>query len=93
MAQLKMLKLPKRPRASASIATKEKYLAKVDAIKKENQRRKGLNDYGKKLDAKISGIGSATVLPNRFGAFSKRKKKAGGAKKKASGKRKSSKRR
>jgi hypothetical protein len=88
MAKLKMLKLPKKPKAAASIAVKERYLAKVEALKKENQRRKGINDYAKKLDAQISGIGSAAVLPNRFAAFSKRKKKkASGPKKKTAKKR------
>lgn len=87
-----MLKLPKKPKQSASILVKEKYLKKVTEIKKQNQERKRLNDYAKRLDAQISGIGSSHVLPNRFSVakVSRRPKKGSGKKrvaKKRSGRR------
>jgi hypothetical protein len=39
MGNLKMLKAPKKPKASASAATMKKYLERVDAIAAENARR------------------------------------------------------
>ena len=43
MAKLKMLKRPKAPKATASIAVKENYLKKLAAVKKENSRRASIN--------------------------------------------------
>lgn len=54
MAKLKMLKAPKRPKASASVATKENFLRKLTEVQKENARRKAENQKSKMLDAKIS---------------------------------------
>ena len=59
MAKLKMLKLPKRPKASASVSVKENYLKKVAEVKKENAKRKAINAkseaLNKKIDAAIKG--------------------------------------
>ena len=80
MAKLKMLKMPKKPKAGASIRTMESWLAKVEATKKANKDRHAVNVHAEKLQQKISGIGSdyVTATPNRFRAvhFSTKKKKA-----------------
>ncbi len=55
MAKLKMPKKPSKPRASASIATKEAYLKKYAEWQKECNRRIALN---KKSDALTKRIGS-----------------------------------
>lgn len=44
----KKLKLPKRPKASASIAVMENYLRKVAEVKKENARRLSQYERDKK---------------------------------------------
>lgn len=53
MAKLKMLKRPKAPKASASIQTKENYLKKLAAVKKENARRAAINRKSEELTRKI----------------------------------------
>ncbi len=56
---VKLKKLPKKPKASASIATKEAFLKKVAEIKKENAKiladRKKSKELDKKMDAAIKG--------------------------------------
>lgn len=56
---VKLKKLPKRPKSSASIATKEAFLRKVSEIKKENAKiiadKKKSKDLDKKIDAAIKG--------------------------------------
>ena len=56
---VKLKKLPKRPKSSASVATKEAYLKKVAEIKKENAKivadKKKSKDLDKKIDAAIKG--------------------------------------
>lgn len=56
---VKLKKLPKRPKTSASVATKEAYLKKVAEIKKENAKiiadKKKSKDLDKKIDAAIKG--------------------------------------
>lgn len=56
---VKLKKLPKKPKASASIATKEAFLKKVAEIKKENSKiladRKKSKELDKKMDAAIKG--------------------------------------
>ena len=59
MAQLKMLKYPKKPKQSASVATKERYLSRVKEIDRENMRRKAENKKSDDLSKKISAIGRA----------------------------------
>lgn len=83
MAKLKMLAVPRKPKRSASVATKEKFLARVNAIKKENLHRHSLNKKSENLDKVISGIGSVSVRPSGFKAINIRKRHASGRKKKA----------
>lgn len=58
--KLVLKKLPKKPKASASVSVKENYLKKVTAIKKENDKRKREFESNKKknlaLSKKIAGI-------------------------------------
>lgn len=56
MAKLKMIKYPKKPKASASIESKERYLARVREIDKENAKRKAENKKSEELSKKIAGI-------------------------------------
>lgn len=55
MAKLKMLKLPKRPKANASVTVKENWLKKAAEVKKENNRRRALNKKSDELSKKIAG--------------------------------------
>lgn len=55
MAKLKMLKAPKKPKASASVATKENWLRKAAEVKKENERRAAENKKSMELSKKIAG--------------------------------------
>lgn len=59
MAKLKMIKLPKSPKASASVATKERWLSRVAEIKKENAKREALNKKSDELSKKIQAVRSA----------------------------------
>ena len=54
MAKLKMLKTPKRPKASASVQVKENYLKRLAELKKENNKRRAINVKSEALDKKIS---------------------------------------
>lgn len=54
MAKLTMKKLPKAPKKSASIQTKENYLKRVQEVKRENARREAINKKSAALNAKIS---------------------------------------
>lgn len=56
MAKLKMLKLPKKPKMSASVAVKERWLARVQEIKRENARRIALNKRSIELSKKIANF-------------------------------------
>ncbi len=56
MATLKMKKLPKAPKASASIQTKENYLKRVAEIKRENAKREAMNRKSDALSKKIAGV-------------------------------------
>lgn len=49
-----MLKRPKAPKANASITTKENYLKKLAAVKKENARRASVNRKSEELSKKIA---------------------------------------
>lgn len=55
--RVKLLKYPRKPKASASVATMENYLRRVKEIDKENNRRKGEAKKAETLRKKISGIG------------------------------------
>lgn len=56
MAKLKMMKLPKKPKLSASVATKERWLARANDIKKENARRIAMNKRSMELSKKIANF-------------------------------------
>ena len=56
MAKLKMLKYPRKPKASASIESKENYLKRVKEIDKENAKRKAINKKSEDLSKKIAGV-------------------------------------
>lgn len=49
-----MLKLPKAPKASASVEVKEAYLKRVAEIKKENARRAAENKKSEELSKRIA---------------------------------------
>lgn len=89
MANLKMLKLPKKPKSTASNSVMERYIARVKEIKKENTRREQLNKKRASLQKQISGISAVDVRPNRFSAFTRPKAKSK-SKPKAKAKRKTS---
>lgn len=59
MAKLKMLKLPKAPKATASVAVKERYLHRVAELKKVNAQRAALNRKSEELDKKIAAVRQA----------------------------------
>lgn len=59
MTKLKMLKLPKAPKASASVATKERYLQRVAELKKVNAQRAALNRKSEELDKRIAAARQA----------------------------------
>lgn len=54
MAKLKMKKLPKKPKASASVAVKENWLRRALEVKKENDRRRRENQRSVELSRKIA---------------------------------------
>lgn len=56
MAKLKKLKMPKKPKASASVAVKENWLKRAAEIKKENARRESENKRSELLSKKIAGF-------------------------------------
>lgn len=56
MAKIKMLKYPRKPKASASIESKENYLKRVKEIDKENAKRKAFNKKSEDLSKKIAGV-------------------------------------
>lgn len=97
MSKLKMLKLPKKPKRSASLETKQKFLAKVKEIQHQNAKRHKLNQDSERLSKVIAGIGSVSVLPSGFSARvirpSKSRKKSGHAKPKKAAKKKAARKR
>lgn len=56
MAKIKMIKYPRKPKASASITTKENYLRKVKEIDKQNAERRRINQRSEQLSKQIAGI-------------------------------------
>ncbi len=54
MAKLKMKRLPKKPKQSASVATKINWLKSADEVKRENARRAQENKKSAELSRKIS---------------------------------------
>lgn len=53
MAKLKLKKLPKKPKSSASVTTKENWLKRVAEIRKENARIRADKKKSEALDKKI----------------------------------------
>lgn len=51
-----MLKYPRKPKASASVESKERFLARVKEIDKENAKRRAINKKSEDLSKKIAGI-------------------------------------
>lgn len=56
MAKLKMLRLPKKPKLTASVEVKENWLKKAAEVKKENDRRKRENQRSIELSKKIGAV-------------------------------------
>lgn len=56
MAKLKMLKYPKKPKQTASVATFVKYLERCKEIDKENAKRKAQNAKYETLKKRVAGI-------------------------------------
>lgn len=56
MAKLKMKKMPRKPKMSASVAAKENWLRKAADVKKENARRASENKRSAELSKKIAGF-------------------------------------
>jgi hypothetical protein len=54
MAKMKMLKMPKAPKASASVTVKEAYLKRLAEVKKENARREAENKKSAQLSQRIA---------------------------------------
>lgn len=56
---VKLKKLPKKPKSSASIAAKEAFLKKVAEVKKENAKilsdRKKSKELDKRIDVAVKG--------------------------------------
>lgn len=76
MPSLKLLKLPKKPKQSASASVLERFLAKVRELKKINQQRQALNKKYESLKKQVAGIGATDVIPNRVSVFSRPKAKS-----------------
>lgn len=56
MAKLKMLKYPKKPKATASASVKENWIKRAKEVDKENARRKTENAKSDRLTKTISGM-------------------------------------
>lgn len=54
MVKIKLVKIPRRPKASASIQVKENYLKKLSEVKRENDKRKSAIKRSKELDKRIT---------------------------------------
>lgn len=83
MAKRKLKKLPKKPKAGASVQTMERYLDRVAAIKKENSVINAENQRAVKLRATIASISPASVTPGKSSSGFTRRKKSGSKKKAA----------
>lgn len=51
-----MLRLPKKPKLTASVEVKENWLKKAAEVKKENDRRKRENQRSIELSKKIGAV-------------------------------------
>lgn len=59
MAKLKMIKMPKAPKSTASVATKERYLKRLAEVKAENKKRAALNRKSEELSKRIQAARAA----------------------------------
>lgn len=59
MAAFKLKKYPKKPKATASVQTLERYLARVKEIDRENQRIKSERTKHAGLRKRVASIGRA----------------------------------
>lgn len=85
MAKFKLKSLPKKPKRSASNATKENYLRKVAEVRAYNQGIAREKAKAESLNKRIAGISSESVKPGRVSAGGGivRKRKSSGSKKKS----------
>lgn len=56
MAKLKDLKMPAKPKASASVKAKENWLKRAAEVKKENARRRAINKRSEDLSKMIANF-------------------------------------
>jgi len=83
MAKFKMKKLPRKPKRSASNATKENYLKKVAEIRAHNTGIAREKAKAETLNKKIASISGASVQPGRVSGHTGVKRKSSGKKKAA----------
>ena len=83
MANRKLKKLPKKPKAGASVKAMENYLDRVADIKKENEAIVKENAHAEKLRKQIAAISGTSVRPSKSSArhTPRRKRQVSGAKK------------
>jgi len=60
-SKVKLLKLPRKPKKTASNAVKERYLAKVKEIAQKNMAKIRDKAHGEHLDKKIAGLTASSV--------------------------------
>lgn len=65
MANTQLKKLPKKPKARASVQSMKNYLDRVAQVKKENEAIVKENAYAEKLRKQIAAISGATVRPSK----------------------------
>ncbi len=65
MAKFKLKTLPKKPKKSASNATKENYLKKVAEVKKHNTQIANAKKKAANLDKRLASISGASVRPGK----------------------------
>lgn len=80
--KLKLLKYPKKPKTSASVASKEAYLKRVSEIDAANRSRIAENKKSEALSKRIAGLGSASSILSRRSVPSAPRKRSGGKKRK-----------
>lgn len=56
MAKLKLKKYPRKPKASASVEVKERYLKRISEIDKENRSIEAKNKKSETLSKRIAAI-------------------------------------
>ena len=80
---MKLKRYPKKPKASASVESMQKYLQRVREIDAQNRQRVADDKKKKSLHKQISGLGTVTKISARtVSATPHRKKRSGGKRKK-----------